>query len=164
MKQIYKIQVEETPPRRRIRFDLDEKINPTKYKSKIIRSICEAKHQHRLNGAAYAYSTYLTNYDDNTLTMPRAKDILSKIPFDGNLQYTVDVIYTSMEQKMSKRERKRLDEQIKYYKNTRPDIVDQLLKGVAQTWKIFHHRKRVSHGGSLFVLTRTTKTRDVSRH
>ena len=44
MKQIYKIQVEETPPLRRILFDLDEKINPTRNKSRIVRSIREAKH------------------------------------------------------------------------------------------------------------------------
>ncbi|KAL3885512.1 hypothetical protein ACJMK2_025565 [Sinanodonta woodiana] len=150
MKQIYKIQVEETPPRLRIRFDLDNKINPTRYTSKLVRSIREAKHQHILNGSAYAYSTNLTNFDDNTLTMPRAKDILSKISFDGNLKYTIDVIYTSMEQKMSARERKRLNKRIQYYKNTRPGYVEQLIEGAAATWKIFHHRKRVSHGGSLF--------------
>ncbi|KAL3863723.1 hypothetical protein ACJMK2_005466 [Sinanodonta woodiana] len=140
MTKLSKIAVVE-PPRRRIRFDIDDKIAPTRYKSKIVRSIREAKYQHRLNGAAYAYSTYLTNFDDNTLTMPRAKDILSKIPFDGNLKYTVDVIYTSMQQKMSKKERKRLDEQIRYYKNTRPDVVDVLLDNAAAIWKIFHHRK-----------------------
>ena len=97
MKQIYKIQVEENPSRRRIRFDLDGKITPTKYKWKIIRSIREAKYQHRLNGAAHAYSTYLTNFDDNTLMIKRAKDILSKIDFTGKFKYTLDVIYTSME-------------------------------------------------------------------
>ena len=58
---------------------------------------------------------------------------------------------------MSKLERKRLDEQIKYYKNVKPDRVDQLPEDAAQTWKISHHRRRVSHGGSLFVLTGTTK-------
>ncbi|KAL3885465.1 hypothetical protein ACJMK2_025521 [Sinanodonta woodiana] len=156
MKQIYKIQVEETPPRRRIRFDLDWKITPTRYKSKIVRSIREAKYQHKLNGAAYTYSTYLTSFDDNTLTMKRAIDILSNISFDGNRKYTLDVIYTSMQQKMSNRERKQLDKQIRYYKN-RPDIVDALPENTAATWKIFHHHKRVSHGGSLFVLTKTTK-------
>ncbi|KAL3858344.1 hypothetical protein ACJMK2_012937 [Sinanodonta woodiana] len=144
MKQIFKIQVEETPPGRRIRFDLDGKITPTRYESKIVHSIREAKHQHRLNGAAYTYSTYLTNFDDNTLTMPRAKDVLSEIPFDGNRKYMLDVIYTSMQQKMSEKDRKRLDKQIKY--KNRPDIEDVLLENTAATWKIFHHRKRASHG------------------
>ena len=91
--------MEETPPRRRIRFDLDEKITPTRYKSRIIRSIREAKHQHRLNGAAYVYSTYLTNFDDNTMTIERATNIKSMINFTGELKYTLDVIYTQLEKK-----------------------------------------------------------------
>ena len=77
MKQINKIQVEETSPRRIIHFDLDDKITPTKYKSKIVRSFREAKHRDSLNGSAYTYSTFLTSYDDNTLAMKRAKDMLS---------------------------------------------------------------------------------------
>ncbi|KAL3832186.1 hypothetical protein ACJMK2_023849, partial [Sinanodonta woodiana] len=88
--------------------------------------IREAKTQHRRNGAAATWSTYLTNFDDATLTHARASDILSRLDFT-NTKYTLDVIYTSL---------KKTD-------------------GGA-TWKLFHHRKRVSVGGKLFVLTKDT--------
>jgi hypothetical protein len=115
MKQIYKINLDVEPVRKKIKYDLDEKISPTRYKSRIIRSIREAKRQHRLNGAEYTYSTFLTNFDDNTMTLKRAADILLQFNFTKEKKYTVDVFYTKFEKKMSKRERKQLDKQIKYY-------------------------------------------------
>ena len=85
------------PPRIRVKYDLDEKISPRMYKSRIIRSIREAKRQHRLHGAAYVCSSFRTNFDDYTLTRERAEKILSAIDFKHGKKYTTDVIYTTFQ-------------------------------------------------------------------
>ena len=133
------------PPRIRVKYDLDEKILPRMYKSRIIRSIREAKRQHRLNGALIVFSSFKTNFDDYTITRERAERILSAIKFvDDDDKYTVDVIYTSFEKKMSMKERKRLDEQIKLAqsKPSQAHKITRLLEESARSWRIFHHRRR----------------------
>ena len=99
MTRLSKISMDVEPAWIKIKYDLDEKISPTRYKSRITGSICEAKRQHRVNGAAYTYSTFLTNFDDNTMTLKRAADILSWLDFIKNNKYTLDAIYTRFEKK-----------------------------------------------------------------
>ena len=63
-----------------------------------------------------------------------------------------------LRKKMSKKERKQLDEQIKYYQQSnQPVEIDRLLENSARTWKIFHHRRIVTYNGGLFILTKNTK-------
>ena len=63
------------------------------------------------------------------MTLKRAADILLQFNFTKEKKYTVDVFYTKFEKKMSKRERKQLDKQIKYYQRlNKPIEIDRLLE------------------------------------
>jgi hypothetical protein len=147
------------PARIRRRFDLDCPINPLKHRSQIINGIREAKRIYRENGAAYVFSSYLTTRDDNTMTMERAREILSLIDFgtpQNPRRYTIDSSYLTFYKVPTERQRVRRQQD---------EIIAQLFgmepaegnNSIGKSWRIFHHRNRVSDGRrGLFVLDRNT--------